>query len=320
MKVILIKPKTGILKSLILLDIITTIPIAILIYYMTQILWITILIILIALATSSIITIYTHILDKRAKIIDQLKNLIEIRDRSIIFKEPLKFEFGEMKLGEYIVRAGRHSHRRLKLKLNPKTTINYSKINIDELNSNYLLIIDETYTGALIAPYLKPLSHNFNELLIIILNPKPNKINMNPTRLIASSLDEYSEARMEIIDGKISGYISRLKTTKSRSSRLELIAKLTLNNREYEISKTIFSTNKRYEKFNGEIEWLKEPIIILMHRKTTSILYDLTRQLELETPIISGFKNANYKLKLTIDIPFARDIQSESEVKIEIEE
>ncbi|GEM_PF-5933082 len=315
-RLVAVKPRTEWYKFLLTLDLMITIPLLIFLIPLIRNPLPLAAILFILLFSTLILVFKTYRLILHERLIDDFLKMVRINGSSLFFTEPLNFEFGTLVVEEYIVRSGRHTHRKTSVGLNPSSNIkSLSSMNLNHVPQGHLLLLNKSACGVLIAPYARPLRSDLSDILILFLGS--SRLFMKPTRLVASSESEYCEARVEFSNGHMSGYIARLRFERSRGARLEFHARAKFT-RVYEVDFELARTSDRYFKFSREIDPINELTIIVTSKHGLSLI-GLAEQLELRFPMISGFSGGiECKLRLVVDLPFAMDIKSEVPIEISV--
>ena len=244
---------------------------------------------------------------KISRRIDKLKSMTVLGDNELKLPYSIRVEKGEAEIGGYWTSSGRSRSYRHYCIFIPKSPPEYvESIGISNFKSKQTILIDIDGSGVIKAPAIRVLEPEFQDLLLIVINPKLNLKRQHLSIRVASEGD-IAEASIEVEDNILSGVIYRPIIGKARKARLELRSKIKPSKgSEQQIVKVIARAKTSSTNFKLNLS-LKEPIIILSHKDAISP-NGIARTLKWSTPVIMGFGHGEYKLRLVLNLPFRRDV------------
>jgi len=267
--------------------------------------------ILLILSSATLGILYTFRKYSRlSRLMDRLRTTLTITDTVIKLPYSMEVEGGEAEVIGYWIRRGRSSSYYSKCVFKPLSTSQYiDSIHIDNVSPNFTVLVLPDNSGIIKAPAYRILDPQFKDSILLILNPRNLKLSMENTTISVISTNDVAEASIEVQDNVMKGTVRRLFIGKAREARLELHGKIKVDKRTLYGRKVIAKAKNRSTSFR-EVLVPQEPIVILLHKDATSPM-KITKHLGWKAPVLLGFNDGEYKLRLILDIPLRRDIYEE---------
>ncbi len=300
MKVIVVKPQISRIKAAFA---ITAIAFAILVFIPQLISGYYDIVFILFSLTIVVVTLLIFIKEvfKHRMISRMLRNIsaeIEPKGNEIFFKKPLTLEKGVFQaagiwIAWNIMKGYRWDSKFVELE-NPKT---YTKIKLEDTVGNYIILLTEDGSGALVVPGYRVVDPEYQNILFLVFNPSTLMIKLRNDRVVVRGDGDVAEMRLSVIDKKLlKGDVRRYMKTGFSSLRVEL-------NKQIRGKKVFISLGKILAKsssnrFSFEYKVIpEEPLIILTYEERLSPKL-LVRKMGYKLPLVAGVGPFTLKLVL----------------------
>jgi len=218
-----------------------------------------------------------------------ISNELEVREDEIVFKRPLTLEKGVFQaagiwLAWNIMRGYRWDSKFAELE-DAKT---YTKIKLEDTVGNYIILLTEDGSGALVVPGYRVTDPEYENVLFLIFNPSLLTIRLRKDRVIVRGNGDVAEMKLSVINRKtLLGDVRRLTKSSGFSSiRVEL-------NKQISGKKVFISLGKILAKSGSDRFTFKydivpeEPMAIVTCEERISPKF-LIRKMGYKLPLVAG--------------------------------
>ncbi len=196
-------------------------------------------------------------------------------------------------------RGGRGLHLHTELDFEPRKELVTDVIELENLKPlSYTIVIDHRYSGYLSLPCIaldKPA-----KLFLCLLDPSTASIAKTRAAISVGRGVESSRARISIDTGGVRGFLESTARI-SRYTQLELIAFIPLRMRTYACRAILARVHRGTTSFSYDFQ-PHEPCILIVTPSSISS-ENLAKALGVRPPIISGFSEGSYRVRLVIRYP-----------------
>ena len=257
--------------------------------------------------------IIIHILRKQRRInrmLAKLESLIGLDDSKIKLPYAMRLERGEVEVVGYWIRSGRSSSYYHKCEFKPLSGLQYLEyIDLNDVPFTFTVLVEYDGTGAIKVPAFRINDPEFKDVIFLVFNLSNLKLSMESSSISVATTNDVTEATIEVRDNIMRGIVNRPIVGKARGARLELHGSIRAYGRTFTIRKVLANVRERTITFEERLV-PEESIIIVTYKDICSPL-KVIRSLNWRGPIILGFSDGEYKLRLVLDMPFRRDVYKE---------
>ena len=244
------------------------------------------------------------------RMLTKLESLIMLNGSKIKLPYTMRLERGEAEIVGYWIRSGRSSSYYHKCGFKPLSGLQYLEyIDLNDVPSTFTVLVEYDGTGAIKVPAFRINDPEFKDVIFLVFNLNNLKLSMESSSISVATTNDVAEATIEVRNNIMRGTISRPIIGKARGARLELHGSVKVYGRTFTIRKVLANVRERTITFE-ERPAPEESIVIVTHKNICSPL-KVIRSLNWRRPVMFGFSDGEYKLRLVLDMPFRRDVYRE---------
>ncbi len=231
-------------------------------------------------------------------LVARLANSIRIDGSRIFLGEKRRVVIGILRaLSTW--RGGRGLHLHTELDFEPRRELVADVIELESLKSlSYTIVVDHRYSGYLSLPCValdKPA-----KLFLCLLDPSTASVVKTRTTISVGRGVESSRARISIDADGVKGFLESTARL-SKYAQLELIAFIPLRVRTYACRAILARVHRGSTSFSYDFHPRKPCILIATPSSISS--ENLAKALGIRPPIISGFSEGSYRIRLVVRYP-----------------
>ena len=218
-----------------------------------------------------------------------ISNELEVKEDEIVFKRPLTLEKGVFQaagiwLAWNLMKGYRWDSKFAELE-EAKT---YTKIKLEDTVGNYIILLTEDGSGALVVPGYRVTDPEYENVLLLIFNPSSLTIRLHKDRVVVRGDGDVAEMRLSVMNKKtLLGDVRRyMKSSGFSSIRVEL-------NKQIRGKKVFISLGKTLAKSGSDRFAFKyniipeEPTVIVTYEESISPKF-LIRKMGYKLPLVAG--------------------------------
>lgn len=238
------------------------------------------------------------------KKVERFIGSVDIYEDRLTFPKPLKFEEGYFEATGEWHSSGRSMSYHVSRKFIVHREMETAEITLEV--RPFFLAIAQDGSGRMYLPGVRVLDEEFKDIVILYALPG-YRLRFPQKTLSVSTQEDFAELRVDPIENGFRGHL-QAKLSKARKAKVELVAK-----EKVEVKEKIAETK---DVASFEHKFFCEPILVISHYNLLDP-QNLLRNLKLGR-VIAG--HGIFILRLSLDLPFRRDIKGELEFEVKMEE